>query len=99
MVIPNNLIIRINVGLSSFSGTAFFLSEDRQNVLDFIKSFNPYGTKFILKKPSMSFIENIFLMTFTKEVWIASLVVLTIFGIALYVLLNWEASKLNQKVS
>lgn len=71
---------------------------DRQKVIQFIKSFNPYGTKFILKKPSISFIENIFLMTFTKEVWIASLTVLTVFGIVLYGLLNWETEN-NLNVS
>lgn len=75
------------------------MTPERQKVIEFIKSSNSYGTKFILKKPSMSFIENIFLMTFTKEVWIASLVILFIFGFVLYGLLNWEKHIYNAQVN
>ncbi|CAG9822647.1 unnamed protein product [Phaedon cochleariae] len=82
------------------SGTALFLSEDRQKIVDFIKTFNSWGTKFVLKKPSLSYIENIYFMTFAKQVWIASLVILFLFGAVLYILLNWEMkNKRNRKTT
>lgn len=83
----------------SLSGTSLFITEDRHEVIEFIKTFNLYGTKFILKKPSVSFVKNIFLMIFTKEVWISSLIILIIFGVVLYGLLNWEMSTKNIQVS
>ncbi|VEN42926.1 unnamed protein product, partial [Callosobruchus maculatus] len=76
-------------GKSDITGLAFIPTDIRCQYLDLIKSFQQYGTKFVLKRPSLSFIENIFLMTFTKKVWLATLLVLIIFGCVLYFLLNW----------
>lgn len=70
------------------------MSEERQRILDYIAIATTWGGKIILKKPSMSYIENIYLMTFTGQVWIASLLVLITFGITLYILLNWEKHNL-----
>ncbi|CAH1979696.1 unnamed protein product [Acanthoscelides obtectus] len=78
-------------GNSDITGSPFIPTDTRCKYLDIIKTFEQYGTRFILKRPSLSFIENIFLMTFTKKVWIASTLVLILFGTVLYFLLNWEA--------
>ncbi|CAH1100781.1 unnamed protein product [Psylliodes chrysocephalus] len=81
-------------GLGDITGSALFVSEERQRILDYIAIATTWGGKIILKKPSMSYIENIYLMTFTGQVWIASLLVLITFGITLYILLNWEKHNL-----
>lgn len=69
------------------------MSEDRQSAVEFLNTYNQYGIRLILKKPSMSYIENIYLMTFTGKVWLACGVFLSIFGGVLYILLNWEMKK------
>ncbi|KAG5893067.1 hypothetical protein JTB14_014846 [Gonioctena quinquepunctata] len=79
------------------SGTTLFLTEERHQVIEFIKTFDSWGTKFILKKPSTSYIENIYLMTFTAKVWIASFAILFIFGIVLFLLLKWEKKYFGHK--
>ncbi|KAJ8931047.1 hypothetical protein NQ314_016075, partial [Rhamnusium bicolor] len=92
----NGLVQDLYEERGHISGTCLILSEERHRMVEFIKSFGYWSTKakFILKKPSLSYIENIYYMTFTNKVWIASLVVLVIFAVVLYILLNWEANYL-----
>ncbi|XP_018580226.1 uncharacterized protein LOC108917896 [Anoplophora glabripennis] len=77
------------------------LSEERHAIVDFIKPAENFATKtkFILKKPAMSYIENIYYVTFTGKVWISSLAILGTLSVSLYVLLNWEAKHMNRKSS
>ncbi|KAJ8913436.1 hypothetical protein NQ315_017180 [Exocentrus adspersus] len=77
---------------SDLSGSYLILSEDRQRIMEFLKPTETFAAqaRFILKKPAMSYIENIYYMTFTYKVWIASLVILGVMAVSLYVLLNWE---------
>ncbi|KAJ8931043.1 hypothetical protein NQ314_016071, partial [Rhamnusium bicolor] len=94
----NGLVQDLYEERSHIAGTFLVLSEERHLMVEFIKTFGYWSTKvkFILKKPSLSYIENIYYMTFTNKVWIASLVVLVIFAVVLYILLNWEANYLNE---
>ncbi|XP_023026955.2 ionotropic receptor 75a [Leptinotarsa decemlineata] len=89
----DGMVNYVSEGKADIAGTALFLTEERHKVVEFIKTFDSWGSKFILKKPSMSYIENIYWMTFTNKVWIASIIILIIFGTFLFYLLNWEKRK------
>jgi hypothetical protein len=59
--------------------------------VDLIKMGNPLAIRFIVKKPSTSYIKNIFVITFNTSVWIASMVVMIIAAVVVKMILNWEA--------
>ncbi|KAJ8944992.1 hypothetical protein NQ318_010194, partial [Aromia moschata] len=84
---------------SHISGVSLILSEDRIKIVEYLYSYEYWSTKskFILKKPSMSYVDNIYYTTFDNQVWIATLVILLIFATVLYVLLNWENNNLNDR--
>ncbi|KAJ8966577.1 hypothetical protein NQ317_016738 [Molorchus minor] len=85
------------IGVNDNLSVSLILSPDRQMIVEYLKSYGYWSTKskFILKKPSTSYMLNIYYMTFAGGVWIASLVVLLTFAVVLYVLLNWEIKFLN----
>ncbi|CAG9865164.1 unnamed protein product [Phyllotreta striolata] len=80
-------------GIGDITGSALYLSLERLVVVDLVGNQRSYGTKFVLKEPSMSYVENIYLMTFTDGVWLASGLVLVIFCFILFVVINLEGFK------
>ncbi|XP_050503367.1 uncharacterized protein LOC126882445 [Diabrotica virgifera virgifera] len=78
------------------------LTEERARAINFLAKADTWKIRFLLKKPSMSYVENIYLMTFTAEVWIATVSILFVFCLAIYFLMNWEKKELqneNQNIS
>ncbi|KAI2473962.1 Ionotropic receptor 75e, partial [Diabrotica virgifera virgifera] len=69
---------------------AMMLTEERARAINFLAKADTWKIRFLLKKPSMSYVENIYLMTFTAEVWIATVSILFMFCLAIYFLMNWE---------
>jgi hypothetical protein len=65
--------------------------------VDLIKQGNPHAIRFVVRKPSTSYMKNIFLITFNLSVWVASVVVLAVFAVAVNIILNWETR--NKQVS
>jgi hypothetical protein len=65
--------------------------------VDLIKQGNPHAIRFVVRKPSTSYMKNIFLITFNLSVWVASVVVLAVFAAAVNIILNWETR--NKQVS
>lgn len=71
-------------------GCSIFFTEDRYAAVDLIKMGNPLAIRFIVKKPSTSYIKNIFLITFNNNVWIASIIIMIISAIVVKIILAWE---------
>ncbi|XP_068895616.1 ionotropic receptor 75a-like isoform X2 [Tenebrio molitor] len=80
-----------------FLAGSIFFTEDRYEAVDLIKQGNPHAIRFVVRKPSTSYMKNIFLITFNLSVWVASVVVLAVFAAAVNIILNWETRN-KQKV-
>lgn len=82
----------------TISGSSLFYTLDRFQVVDYLaKIGNNIVFKFVLKKPSKSYVENIYYVTFTSKVWVAALTILLIFACVIYVMLNWETRYKKEK--
>ncbi|XP_044265306.1 glutamate receptor 2-like [Tribolium madens] len=93
----SGLVREIQRGKADVSGVSIYFTEDRYAAVDLIKMGNPLAIRFIVKKPSTSYIKNIFFITFNKNVWIASIVIMLITAIVVKVILGWEV-KTKKKV-
>ncbi|KAJ3637008.1 hypothetical protein MTP99_000505 [Tenebrio molitor] len=93
----SGLVHEIQRGKADVSGVSIYFTEDRYAAVDLIKMGNPLAIRFIVKKPSTSYIKNIFVITFNTSVWIASMVVMIIAAVVVKMILNWEA-KHKEKV-
>lgn len=67
------------------------------DVIEFLGKQSPYSMKFLLKKPPLSYIRNIFTLALERNVWISIVVVLAVTAAAFFLVLNAEAKE--QKVS
>lgn len=67
-----------------------FFKLERFQAVDYLIKIGSTSIKFVLKKPSKSYVENIYFVTFTSKVWMAGLAVLLLFACVLYPMLNWE---------
>lgn len=77
--------------------SAVLINRERLEAVDFLAMINPSSVRFVLRKPPLSYISNIFFLPFYWTVWISIFVVLFLFGFVLYFILNWE-TKYKEKV-
>lgn len=92
-----NAVFRIYLfAIHHVSACSLFFSHDRFKAVDFMKMGNPLHYRFVLKKPSTSYTRNIFVLTFTKTVWLATLLILLVFILTIIVILKWETSQENK---
>ncbi|XP_017786880.1 PREDICTED: glutamate receptor 4-like [Nicrophorus vespilloides] len=80
------------------SGTSPYFTAPRFEVVDFIKMQNPFTVQFVMKKPPISLVYNIFTLPFNANVWMCLGITVMIFIVAIYVAYNWE-SKTNKRFS
>jgi hypothetical protein len=78
---------------SPFPAGSIFFTKDRYEAVDMIKMGNPHAIRFVVRKPSTSYMKNIFFITFKWSVWVAS----AVFVAAVNIVLNWETR--NKQVS
>ncbi|XP_064211385.1 uncharacterized protein LOC103313532 [Tribolium castaneum] len=93
----SGLVREVQTGRADVSAGSIFFTKERYEAVDLIKQGNPHPIRFVVKKPSTSYIKNIFLITLNSNVWVASTVILAVFALVVYVILNWEA-KNKEKV-
>lgn len=64
---------------------------ERINAVAYMSVQSPYYLKFVLKKPSLSYVKNIYVLVFDKTVWLVLAIILVIFAFAAFLILNIEA--------
>lgn len=74
-------------------GTSPFLTQERLNVVEYLKMLNKMPMQFILKEPPLSSLRNIYVLPFSRRVWIALFATLILFFGAMFVIMNWETKK------
>ncbi|XP_045777833.1 uncharacterized protein LOC123875831 [Maniola jurtina] len=65
---------------------------ERLSVVVFTSSVSKFKTKFIFRQPPLSFVSNIFTLTFSLNVWIAVIVCIIVSCITICIATKWEAS-------
>ncbi|XP_048520672.1 uncharacterized protein LOC125503806 [Dendroctonus ponderosae] len=68
--------------------------------LDLLKPLSPvdfWGLKFFLKKPSLSSVKNIYILTLSRSVWKASFAMVVLFVAAIYLALKLESNTSTSK--
>ncbi|XP_030748218.1 uncharacterized protein LOC115876547 [Sitophilus oryzae] len=71
-------------------GGALFINHERLRAVRYSGVLNLLGIKFFLKKPPLSYVKNIYVLTLTKQVWFATFLITFLFLVALYIALRWE---------
>ncbi|XP_068992023.1 ionotropic receptor 75a-like isoform X1 [Neodiprion pinetum] len=71
-------------------GTALFFTKERIDVIQYISLYTPTRAKFIFRRPSLSYVSNVFVLPFRPTVWIASMVFIILVSVLLYVAWKWE---------
>lgn len=61
-----------------------FLTSDRVTIIDYIAMTTPTKSKFVFRRPKLSYITNIFTLPFNDDVWIATIVLSIILTLAIY---------------
>lgn len=80
-------------GIGDLAGNTMFMVKGRLEVVDYVKMLNQGSFRFIFKQPPLSYTSNIMADSFRTSVWISMLIVLLLFAVALYVILNWESKR------
>ncbi|KAK9721133.1 Ligand-gated ion channel [Popillia japonica] len=89
----NGIVGALMRGEIDTSGSPMFTRIERVPLITYMTMQSPYYIKFILKKPPLSYVKNIFFSAFEYKVWAAvilSFVVLTIASLFIY---NMEAKQ------
>lgn len=93
----NGMIRDMMIGNTDVTGVSVYMTEERFPAIDFLRRIGTrHDTRFLVKKPSMSYIKNIYVITFTSKVWYAILTVALIFLPLLHYMLNWECTYKNK---
>ncbi|XP_043270441.1 glutamate receptor ionotropic, kainate 5-like [Venturia canescens] len=80
-------------------GSTTFLTADRIGVISYIQLYTPTGSKFLFRRPPLSYVSNLFTLPFERSVWIAIGVLLILVIGLLYVAMKWEYSlKINNEI-
>lgn len=91
----NGLIEKVHKREVVLAGSSPYFTAERFQVVDFIKMQNPLEIKFIMKKPPLSYMYNLYTLPFQSNVWKALLIVVLLFYAAMYVIMNWETRKIQ----
>ncbi|XP_068896150.1 glutamate receptor 2-like [Tenebrio molitor] len=89
----SGMVREIQTVKADVSAGSIFFTKDRYEAVDMIKMGNPHAIRFVVRKPSTSYMKNIFFITFKWSVWVAS----AVFVAAVNIVLNWETRN-KQKV-
>ncbi|KAH0552744.1 hypothetical protein KQX54_014654 [Cotesia glomerata] len=76
-----------------FGGTATFLIKQRIGVIEYLHLYTPVGSKFVFRKPPLSYVSNLFTLPFGRTVWYAIAVMTCVICGFLYITLKWEWKK------
>ncbi|KAK0165908.1 hypothetical protein PV328_004386 [Microctonus aethiopoides] len=94
----SGMIGLLDRGEIDIGGTATFPTKDRIGVVDYVQLYSPVGSRFLFRRPSLSYTSNLFILPFDRTVWIAiGVLLILVFG-NLYISLKceWNKIKSNQ---
>ncbi|XP_069704780.1 ionotropic receptor 75a-like [Periplaneta americana] len=79
------------------SSAGVMIKTKRWDIIDYSGESGLYEGTFMFLEPSLSEISNIYTLPFSRAVWLAYFVIMTIFTVAMYVSQNAEDRLLNSK--
>ncbi|XP_063975807.1 uncharacterized protein LOC135161814 [Diachasmimorpha longicaudata] len=91
----NGMIGLLDRGEINIGGTATFMISQRIGVVDYVQLYTPTGSRFLFRRPPLSYVSNIFTLPFARSVWIAIVVFLSISFVFLYIAMKWEWEKIQ----
>ncbi|THK32890.1 ionotropic receptor 75a [Diachasma alloeum] len=91
----NGMIGLLDRGEINIGGTATFMISQRIGVVDYVQLYTPTGSRFLFRRPPLSYVSNIFTLPFARSVWIAIVAFLTISFGFLYITMKWEWEKMQ----
>ncbi|KAL3269442.1 hypothetical protein HHI36_008512 [Cryptolaemus montrouzieri] len=75
---------------ADIGGTALFITEDRVSTIDYIAMTTKTRSKFVFREPKLSYVTNVFVLPFDRDVWLASAALVVITGFVLFLVVKWE---------
>ncbi|XP_017770870.1 PREDICTED: glutamate receptor U1-like [Nicrophorus vespilloides] len=86
----NGMIGQLTTHRADIGGTPLFVTANRVPIIDYIAMTTPTKSKFVFRQPKLSFITNVFTLPFHISVWIASIILVIITALGLYLGIKWE---------
>lgn len=74
----------------SVSGTPLFFTKDRVSVIEYIAMTTPTRSKFVFRKPKLSYVTNVYTLPFHWTVWTSSFALILLAIVLLYFVVKWE---------
>ncbi|THK32889.1 glutamate receptor U1 [Diachasma alloeum] len=71
-------------------GTGIFITEPRLEVVSYINLYTPTRVRFIFRRPPLSFVSNLFVLPFARNVWFAIVIFCCLGYMVLYFSLSQE---------
>ncbi|XP_017786882.1 PREDICTED: uncharacterized protein LOC108569730 [Nicrophorus vespilloides] len=87
----NGLVEKVRSNEVQISGSSPFFTAQRFQVVDYIKMQNPLTIQFVMKRPPVSSVYNLFTLPFNANVWRCLGITILIFVVAIYITYNWES--------
>nr|AKO90020.1 ionotropic receptor 75u [Microplitis mediator] len=92
----SGMIGLLDRGEIDFGGTATFLIKQRIGVIEYLQLYTPVGSKFVFRKPPLSYVSNLFTLPFGHTVWYAIGVMSCIVLGFLYITMKWEWKEIEK---
>nr|AQN78502.1 ionotropic receptor 75u [Meteorus pulchricornis] len=93
----SGMIGLLDRGEIDFGGTGTFLVGERIGVVDYVQLYTPVGSRFLFRRPPLSYTSNLFTLPFDRIVWIAIGVLLILVYVLSYISMKWEWNKIEKK--
>ncbi|XP_066254133.1 ionotropic receptor 75a-like [Euwallacea similis] len=71
--------------------STMYLTPYRLNLFQPLSPIDFWSVKFFLKRPSLSYVRDIYILTLSQSVWIATGIMTLLFFFIIYLVLQWEA--------
>ncbi|XP_044003996.1 glutamate receptor ionotropic, kainate 2-like, partial [Aphidius gifuensis] len=86
----NGMIGLLDSGEIDIGGTGTFLIPERIGVVDYVQLYTPTGSKFLFRRPPLSYVSNLFTLPFSRSVWLAIVIFLFLVCCLLFITMKWE---------
>ncbi|KAF7989422.1 hypothetical protein HCN44_008096 [Aphidius gifuensis] len=86
----SGMIGLLDRGEIDIGGTATFLVSSRIGVVDYVQLYTPTKSKFIFRRPPLSYVRNLFTLPFSRSVWMTIIIFLSLVCLILYITMKWE---------
>ncbi|KAJ3642290.1 hypothetical protein Zmor_025090 [Zophobas morio] len=86
--------------VADLGGTALFFTYERVDIIDYIAATTPSHMKFIFRAPPLSYVTNVFALSFSSSVWHCCFAMVAVVVLFIYIVVKWEwkQAKFRNKV-